>query len=100
MLNKLQQHVEQQEINWRSQLRAKDGELENLKANTLRKLQKDVTSLEIELASEREERHLLQQQLESLKSSSSRQNDSTATIERLSEVVIIKIKFYYLFLFV
>lgn len=88
MLNKLQQHVEQQEINWRSQLKAKDSEIDNLKSNTLNKLQTNLESLEIELVSEKEERLLLQQQLERLKTSNSTQNDSTLTIERLSEVYI------------
>lgn len=81
-LNKLQQHVEEQEIHWRHQLKAKDGEIEELKANTVNKLRDAVTSLETELRSLREEKRLLEQQLESAKCSS-----STATIQRLTEVI-------------
>lgn len=92
MLNKLQQHIEQQEMNWRNQLKAKEGEIENLRENTLNKLQKTVTTLEIELSSEKEGRRLLQQQLESLKSGKAAQNDSTVLIERLSEVCFWKQK--------
>lgn len=86
MLNKLQQHIEQQEANWSSQLKVKEGEIENLRENTLNKLQKAVTTLENELASEKENTRLLQQQLKNLKSNTVAQNDSTVVIERLSEV--------------
>lgn len=86
MLNKLQQHVEQQEINWRSQLKAKEGEIEDLKINTVNKLEKAVALLEADLASEKEGRRLLQQQLEGLKNTKTTINDSTVTIEKLSEV--------------
>lgn len=85
MLNKLQQHIEQQEANWSSQLKVKE-EIENLRENTLNKLQNAVSTLETELASEKENTRLLQQQLNNLKINTVVQNDSTVVIERLSEV--------------
>lgn len=35
MLNKLQKHVEQEEMNWRSQLAAKEAELDHLKESRI-----------------------------------------------------------------
>ncbi|KYB26693.1 ribosome-binding protein 1 isoform X2 [Tribolium castaneum] len=56
MLNKLQQHIEQEEINWRMQLAAKTAELEQLKENCGSELQEKLTSLELELKKEREDK--------------------------------------------
>ncbi|XP_044263237.1 ribosome-binding protein 1 isoform X2 [Tribolium madens] len=56
MLNKLQKHIEQEEINWRMQLSAKTAELEQLKENCGSELQERLTSLELELKKEREDK--------------------------------------------
>lgn len=99
MLNKLQQHIEQQEINWRSQLKAKEDEVDSLRINAVNQLQNTVTSLEKELASAKEESRLLQQELESFKSGNTAQNDSTALVERLSEVTENNVKKQHNYLF-
>lgn len=87
-MNKLQKHIEQQEINWRSQLKAREGEIENLKVNTVDRLQRTVTTLENQIEFEKEEKRVLQEQIESLKSRSTVENDSSVLVKRLSEVQI------------
>ncbi|KAG5890213.1 hypothetical protein JTB14_028755 [Gonioctena quinquepunctata] len=82
MLNKLQTHIEKEEIDWRSQLAAKEAEIEHLKESRLSPLQTKVISLEQQLAKEINEKQRLMQSPRS-----AAQADSTATIEKLSEEV-------------
>lgn len=38
MLNKLQKHIEQEEIDWRNQLKAKEAEIESLKETQIKQV--------------------------------------------------------------
>lgn len=38
MLNKLQKHIEQEEIDWRNQLKAKEAEIETLKEKQIKQV--------------------------------------------------------------
>ncbi|KAJ8942327.1 hypothetical protein NQ318_005319 [Aromia moschata] len=114
-LNKLQSHIEKEEINWRNQIVAKEAEIQSL----LRKLpvavgssqcvpdaqgiqfaykcverslplivdelQAKVLNLEQQLSREVSEKQSMSQEIQSLRTQRP-QSDSTATIEKLSEV--------------
>ncbi|RZB39983.1 ribosome-binding protein 1-like [Asbolus verrucosus] len=97
MLNKLQKHIEQEEINWRMQLAAKTAELESLKesysqevgakrcniAMTPIQFQEKLTQLETELRDEQEEKQRIITQFQEFKNSS--QNE----LQKLPEVCVL-----------
>ncbi|KAJ3648678.1 hypothetical protein Zmor_020462 [Zophobas morio] len=56
MLNKLQKHIEQEEINWRMQLSAKADELEAVKERHKQELHEKLSRLEVELKKEQEDK--------------------------------------------
>ncbi|XP_018576892.1 ribosome-binding protein 1 isoform X3 [Anoplophora glabripennis] len=86
-LNRLQSHIQKEEINWRRQLQAKDTEIENLKESCVLPLKTKILSLEKQLSDEIKLKEQVNQECRVLKSGQPLQTDATATIEKLSEEV-------------
>ncbi|GLV33417.1 aluminum tubes [Carabus blaptoides fortunei] len=66
MLNKLQLHVQQEEINWRTQIREKENEIEKLKEQNKTQLKSQVDVLEDKLKVEQQARMKLEAECEAL----------------------------------
>lgn len=86
ILKKLENHIEQEEIHWRNELRTKESEIEVIKHLHSVELQTKVDQLELRIRSEQHEKEKVLENFETLKSRASQMVEK-AIVDKLSEEV-------------
>uniref|UniRef100_A0A1Y1JSX7 Ribosome receptor lysine/proline rich domain-containing protein n=1 Tax=Photinus pyralis TaxID=7054 RepID=A0A1Y1JSX7_PHOPY len=84
ILKKLENHIEQEEIHWRNELRTKESEIEVLKQRHSTELQTKVEQLELRIRSEQQEKGKVLQEFETLKSQAATMVEKVV-VDQLSE---------------